>query len=412
MIEATANVYLDELRPKKNDQCSVKIKVTYDRKRRYFSTGIDLLPDEFEKIMQPEGNGKRKTKEQKQTYQKILFYLNKANEAIKNLTVFTFDGFEQFYFEKRNVTNSVSFAFDRYIEQLKTEKRLSTAESYDTAKKSLERFKKNVSFADVTPKFLSKYENWMLENGKSITTIGIYLRSLRSIYNMQNIDKSIYPFGEGENKYTIPTGANTKKALSIDEISSIYNYEAPEYSTKEMAKDYWLFLYLSNGMNVKDFCLLKWSNIDDNILSYKREKTKRSRKKGKLIAVALKPETWSIIKKWGQPSITKDAYIFPHLKPGMTAEDEKATIKQLTKTINKYMKRIAIELKIDKIITTYFARHSFATVLKRSGANVGLISELLGHSSVLVTENYLDSFEKEHIQEQTNVLTAGFKKAN
>lgn len=412
MKEATASIYLDELRPKKNGQCSVKIKVTYDRKRRYFSTGIDLLPDEFKKIMQPEGNGKRKTKEQKQTYLRILFYLNKANEAIKNLTVFTFDGFEQLYFEKRNVTNSVSFAFDRYVEQLKTEKRLSTAESYDTAKKSLERFKKNVSFADVTPKFLSKYENWMLENGKSITTIGIYLRSLRAIYNVQNIDKSIYPFGEGENKYTIPTGANTKKALSIDEISSIYNYEAPEHSTKEMAKDYWLFLYLSNGMNVKDFCLLKWSNIDDNILSYNREKTKRSRKKSKSIAVALKPETWSIIKKWGQPSITKDAYIFPHLKSGMTAEDEKATIKQLTKTINKYMKRIAIELKIDKIITTYFARHSFATVLKRSGANVGLISELLGHSSVLVTENYLDSFEKEHIQEQTNVLTAGFKKAN
>lgn len=412
MKEATASIYLDELRPKKNGQCSVKIKVTYDRKRRYFSTGIDLLPDEFEKTMQQEGNGKRKTKDQKQTYQKILFYLNKGNDAIKNLTVFTFDGFEQLYFEKRNVTNSVSFAFDRYVEQLKTEKRLTTAESYNSAKNSLESYKKNLTFADITPKFLSKYENWMIENEKSITTIGIYLRSLRVIYNVQNIDKSIYPFGEGESKYTIPTGENTKKALSIDEISRIYSYKAPEHSTTDMAKDYWLFLYLSNGMNVRDFCLLKWSNIDENILTYNRAKTKRTRKKGKSISVALKPETWSIIKKWGQPSLTKDAYIFPHLKNGMTAEDEKAIVKQLTKTINKYMKRIAIDLKIDKTITTYFARHSFATVLKRSGAKVELISELLGHSSVIVTENYLDSFEKEHIQEQTNALTAGFNKAN
>ena len=77
----------------------------------------------------------------------------------------------------------------------------------------------------------------------------------------------------------------------------------------------------------------------------------------------------------------------------MTSEQQHKTVKQLTKTINKYMKRIAIELSIDKEITTYYARHSFATVLKRSGATTEMISELLGHSSVMVTENYLDSFE-------------------
>ena len=108
----------------------------------------------------------------------------------------------------------------------------------------------------------------------------------------------------------------------------------------------------------------------------------------------------------------KDAYIFPHLNIEMDAEKRMATYKQLTKTINKYLKRIATELKINKNITTYYARHSFATVLKRSGKKIELISELLGHSSVDVTESYLDSFEKEHIQKETNVLTQGFNKAN
>ncbi len=84
---------------------------------------------------------------------------------------------------------------------------------------------------------------------------------------------------------------------------------------------------------------------------------------------------------------------------------------QLTKTINKYVKRVAKEVGIDKNVTSYFARHSFATVLKRSGTGVELISELLGHSSVNITESYLDSFEKEHIQKETDVLTQGFKKA-
>ena len=326
--------------------------------------------------------------------------------------MFTFDAFEQMYLEQRNTLDSVSFAFNKYIEQLKFEKRIGTALSYECAKNSIESFNNNLTFAEITPTNLKKYENFMLEKNKSTTTIGIYLRSLRSIYNLQNIDKSLYPFGEAKNKYSIPTSKNIKKALTMEEIAKIYNYEAIPNSTKEMAKDYWLFLYLCNGMNIKDFCLLKWENINEQMLSYNRAKTQRSKKESKKIAVALKSETWEIIKKWGQPSLIKDAYIFPHLQKGMSAEKERAIHQQLTKTINKYLKQIALETGINKDCTTYFARHSFATVLKLSGAKIEMISELLGHSSVNTTESYLDSFEKEQIQKETDVLTAGFRKAN
>jgi len=409
MSKAKADIYIDKTRPRKNGECSVKIKVTYLRKRKYYPTNIYLTPDEYEKVFHAE----RKTKKQKENYDKILYYQNKATDVInKKLIVFTFDNFEQAYFEQRNITNSVSFAFDKYIEQLINENRIATAESYRNAKRSLESFKTNLSFADITPAFLKKYENWMIKKGKSITTVGIYLRSLRAIYNLQNIDRSIYPFGESKKLYSIPTGKNTKKALTIDEVAKIFNHKVPANTNKEMAKDYWIFMYLCNGMNVKDFCLLKWSNIKDDMIIYNRAKTKRTQRESKSIVVALKPETKAIIKKWGQLSVIKETYIFSHLKPGMTAIEQQATIKQLTKTINKYMKRIAIELNINKPITTYYARHSFATVLKRSGASIELISELLGHSNVGTTESYLDSFEKEQIQEQTNNLTVGFSKAN
>lgn len=404
MKTAEASIYIDELRPKKNGKCSVKIKVTYNRNRKYFSTGVDLTADEFYKVL----NAKRKTEEQKEIEERLTYFKRKANKIIKKLRVFTFDAFEEHYLDQRNTLNSVSFAFDKYIEQLRLESRLGTAVSYECAKNSIDTFKKNLTFADVTPTLLKKYENWMLQNERSVSTIGIYLRSLRAIYNLQNIDKSLYPFGEAKNKYSIPTSRNIKKALTVEEIAKIYSYEAEPNSNKEMAKDYWLFLYLSNGMNVKDFCLLKWENIENDMLHYNRSKTERSKKESRLISVALKPQTMDIIKKWGQPSITKDAYIFPHLQNGMTAEKQRATYQQLTKIINKYMKKICIDLDINKNVTTYFARHSFATVLKRSGANIGMISELLGHSSVEVTESYLDSFEKEQIQKETDVLTAGF----
>lgn len=407
-LEAEASIYLDELRPKKNGKCSVKIKVTFNRKRKYFATGKDLTLKEFKQTF----FGERKTKEQKEVKTYIEALETKANNIIDSLNVFTFEVFEESFLEQRNTQNSVSFAFDKYIEQLRLENRLGTAVSYECAKNSIEAFNKNLTFAEITPTLLKKYENWMLYNGKSKTTVGIYLRTLRAIYNLQNIDKSLYPFGEAKNKYSIPTSRNIKKALTVEEIAKIYNYEAEPNSTKEMAKDYWLFLYLCNGMNVKDFCLLKWENIEEQMLNYNRAKTQRSKKESKKISVALKPETWDIIKKWGQPSLLKDAYIFPHLQKGMTAEKERATYQGLTKIINKYMKQIVSELGINKNVTTYFARHSFATVLKRSGAKIEMISELLGHSSVDVTESYLDSFEKEQIQKETDVLTIGFKKAN
>lgn len=408
MKTAKASVYLDESRPKTNGLCSVKIKITYNRKRKYFTTGIDLSPEEFETVF----FGKRKTDKQKEVKTKVEYFETKANDVINILTVFSFDAFEEHFLDQRNTADSVSFAFDKYIANLKLENRIGTLVTYECAKKSIEKFNKNLTFAEITPTFLKKYENFMIEKGGSISTVGIYLRSLRAIYNLQNIDASVYPFGTSKNKYSIPTSKNTKKALTIQEIGKIYSFKGEMSRTKEMAKDYWLFLYLCNGMNVKDFCLLKWENINGNMLTYKRAKTVRSQRESKHIAVALKPESMEIIKKWGQPSVNKEAFIFPHLNTKMNELQKMATYKQLTKIINKYVKQIANELEIDKNVTTYFARHSFATVLKRSGAKIEMISELLGHSNVGVTESYLDSFENDQIQKETDVLTAGFKKAN
>lgn len=400
MTKATAVIYLDYLRPQKNGKCSVKLKVTYNRKRIYFATGIELMPSEFEIIM----HGKRKTQEQKSIYAKLIQIQNKALQIIDDLPIFTFDNFKEAFLENDDLKNDVYYYFNKYIERLKLNGQIGTAITYECARNSLHKFKPSLTFAEVTPIFLKKYENWMLSKSNSITTIGIYLRCLRAIFNLQNIDKSIYPFGKGKNKYIIPTGKNIKKALTPNELAQIYNYNAPEGSKMQMARDYWIFLYLCNGMNVKDFCLLKWKNIDDDILRYHRAKTISTNTENKPIIISLKKEALDIIRKWGIPSINKENYIFPHLNDNMTIDQKQAVIKQLVKTINKYMKRIAKELNIDKSITTYYARHSFATVLKRSGVNIGMISELLGHSNIKITENYLDGFEKDQIRESTKVL--------
>ena len=406
---AEVSIYLDNKRPKKNGKCSVKLRVYYNRSRRYYATGQDLNEKEFNHIFV---TAHRKTQEQKEVLKNVNYQKVKAETVIDELNVFSFNSFEEKFFSERNVDDKISFAFEKKISLLNEENRISTASTYDCANKSLKKFNSKLTFADITPSLLSKYEAWMIKDNKSKTTVGIYLRNLRAIYNEQDIDKALYPFGrkEGEKKYKIPSSKNTKKALTISEISMIYNYKPQSNSKKEMAKDYWLFLYLCNGMNVKDFCLLKWENIDNNVITYKRAKTERSTAEQKTIKVALKPESLEIIRKWGQPSIDKTAFIFPHLTNKMNAKKQRDTHKQLTKTMNKYTTQIATELGINKPITSYYARHSFATVLKRSGTGIEMISELLGHSNTIVTQNYLDSFENYEIQKQTDALTRGFEK--
>ena len=393
----------------KSGNIPISLRVYFNRNYRFYATNIYVnTATELKSILY----GQRKSKKQSQINSKLTFYLNKANKIFENLTVFTFDAFENAFFESRDINTSVSYAFDKYIESLMLQDRIGTAESYGNAKNSLESYKKNLEFADITPDFLDKYESWMLENKRSISTVGIYLRSLRAIFNRQDIDSSLYPFGTDKGKYTIPTSRNIKKALTLEEIQKIYHYEPDPNTNEEMARDYWMFLFISNGMNVKDFCLLKWENIEGNMITYIREKTKRTSKEQRKIEVAIKPETQDVINKWGIRSLQKDAYIFPHLNKDMNAETQRDTHKQLTKVINDNMKRIAKKLEIDKDVTTYYARHSFATILKHSGAGIEMISELLGHSNTSVTQSYLKGFAKEEIQKQTDPLTVGLKRAN
>lgn len=402
-MSATADIYFDK-RKKKDGTCNLKIKVTHNRKRRYYATDVNLTPEEFEKIMTAE----RLRDKQKQIQKKLNKYKAKADEIIDGLNIFTFANFEEQYFEKRNVNKSISYAFDKRIKNLRENDKIGTAITYECAKNSLEAFKKNLQFADVTPELLNAYERKMIGKGNSITTVSMYLRCLRALFNQKDITGAIYPFGK--NKYIIPTGKNIKKALTLEEIGMLYNYEAKSGSREQQAQDYWMFLYLCNGMNVKDFCLLKWKNINGEILTYERSKTKSNKKEQSEIKVSLKAETREIMSRWGVKTLSKEDYIFPHLKKGMTAEQQRRVYQDLTKLINKYIKRIAQNVGIEKEVTTYYARHSFATVLKRTGVSTEMISELLGHSNLSVTENYLDSFENEKIHEQTNVLIAGLRK--
>lgn len=247
----------------------------------------------------------------------------------------------------------------------------------------------------------------------SKTTVGIYARALRAIFN-EAIDRGLiskenYPFGK--KKYQIPTGRNIKKALSINDISKFYYYESEISNEGEgKAKDFWLFSYFGNGMNMKDIALLKYKNIQGDYIVFERAKTERTRRSSpKPITIYITTEMHEIMAKWGNFKKSEDGYIFPILEPGVSPVRRKELIQQFVKNTNKWTKRIAEKLGIPFKVTTYTARHSFSTVLKRSGASTEFIAEALGHTDVKTTESYLDSFEND-IKKQFALQLSVFKR--
>ncbi|MBY0425204.1 MAG: site-specific integrase [Cytophagales bacterium] len=395
-MNATTAIIQDKRIVTNENTYAIKLRVTFNRVQKYYPLNFHLSVEDWEKMQQPNLRGKLK---------EIKLVCNKfeqrAVEIIRQLPDFTFTEFNKRFLTNVKAEKSDVFSFfEAYIKELNSEERIGTASSYNNAFVSFKNFlddkrRKSLPFDQVTPDFLNKYEKWMVDQDNSLTTVGIYTRSLRTIIN-QAIEKGLmkvedYPFGT--RKYKIPAGSNTKKALDKTDIKRIVEL-VPENNAIAKARDLWLFSYLSNGANIKDVSLLKYKNLDKRSIQFIRSKTERSTKQDLKPIVVMRTQFLDeIITKWGVGPIEPNNYVFGIVSDIDSPKRKKEKINQLTKTINKYMKRIGEQFGIDINLTTYVARHSYATVLKRSGASIEMISESLGHKDLKTTENYLGSFE-------------------
>ena len=400
MRVATSTIILDKRWIKSDETFAVKLRIYFNGKKKLYSLGIDLNESDFDIIK----NSTPRKKELKVIQQKLFTFQNRANEVLTKLNPFSFDAFERGYFADREIYSDVYTAFDNHIRDLTERGRIATAVSYTSAKVSLQSFKNDIQFSDINKSFLNRYEKWMLNDGKAITTIGIYLRSLRTIYNLQeSVNPNLYPFGDKKHQYSIPESRNIKKALQPDEIAKIFHAELN--GTIEKYRDLWIFLFLANGMNVVDMCNLKHSDVENDKITFVREKTKNTKRTKSKTQVHITPQLKAIINKHGTKSLNKDAYLFPFFSNKMNDEQKHSTRQQVVKMINKYMKRLAKELEIQSPVTTMVARHSFATTLKRANVNTETISEMMMHTSVATTKNYLASLDTESIEEASSHLT-------
>lgn len=391
----TTSIVLVKKRAKKNDKYPIKLRVTCDRDWRLYGLNIDLTEDDFKKVNLKNPRGIYK--DLKLDFSEIE---KKAKKIIESIENFSFDEFKAKFYRKSADTRNVYYHYGSVIKKLEGEGRIGTAGNYNNSLSSIKKFSGKdgrLDFSKITVNFLEKYEKWMKDEGNSVATIGFYLRPLRAICRIGikegGMNPEQYPFEKG--KYQIPTKRNVKKALNMGEITALVNFERKEFSLTDKAIDFWMLSYLCNGANIKDLLKLKYRDIGNEAITFIRAKTERSKKDQEAVIVPLIDPIKELIEKWGNKPKDPDKFVFPVLNDEITPAQEYERMKRFVKKINKNIQPVAESLGISKKVTTYVARHSFSTTLKRAGASTELIKESLGHSSVNTTENYLDSFENE-----------------
>lgn len=398
-MNATVNVLCYRSKTLSNGENPLMIRVSKNGKRTYKSLGISINPTywDFEK-----SKPKRNCPDKEQIEKLIIEKLKAFNQTILELNAsqkdYTSDSLVN-KVEKPFKIKTVGEIFVEQIQNFEKEKRKGYALSCKQVYNSLMQFNShlNIYFSDIDTLWLKKYEVWLRNKNLSENTIGIRFRTLRAMYNVAIEEKSVNPQCYPFRSYKVAKlhKETAKRALTKSDIQKIIKYK-PSSQREQLSLDIFIFSYLMGGINFVDIASLTQNNIIENQLIYTRQKTH------KLIKLPIHPTAQKLIDKYSNP---ENNHLFPILFPYHKSEQQKANrVHKIISKTNKNLKEIGAKLKLPIPLTTYVARHSFATVLKRSGVETSVISESLGHSSEKVTQYYLDSFESSQINKAIQYL--------
>ena len=402
MLTTSVEAICFNYRPKKDSTYPIMLRLTKSGKRKYVSLEVSVKEEDWDFS---KNTPKRKCPDRDLILsiieKRTAAYRAQINEYRMENKDYTLETLVQRTENPvRNMT--VGSYLDLFISQLKEENRLGYAESFRGLRSSLLLYCKSldIKFSAIDNQWLKGYELFLKKGGKAKNTIGIRFRSLRALYNKAMADevvkKDYYPFDSfkvsqfhEQTKKRAIKREDIQRIIDLD-LRTITNYRSPYL---ELGRDLFIFSYLSCGINLTDMARIRYSDIFNGRLEYHRKKTK------KLISCKLQEPALKIIEKYRKKNATSADYIFPILdrKVHKTETQIRDKVRKANKATNKALHKIESKLGLPIDLTTYVARHSFATVLKRSGVSTSIISESLGHSSEKVTQYYLDSFENEQI---------------
>ncbi len=396
--DTTVAVILYKSKELANGEYPLVLRITKNRKRKYKYLSISCP----EKLWDAENNRPKRSHPDKRKLDSIIAktiagYKDQIYDLEREGKDFTADTlFQSVQKPKRKI--SVLDFFEEIIKRLVASRMVGNAGVYKDCKGVLKKFigGKDITFSDIDYAFLIKFETHMRKNGNTETAMSVRFRTLRALFNkaiQENvIVESAYPFKKFKiGKFDVST---RKRAITREDIKEIEGLEIAEKSTMFEARQYFLFSYYGLGINFIDIATLKWKNVLKDRIFYKRAKT------GKEINFKLLPESTEFINYW-RPITggNSENYVFPILDRTKheTPTQIDNRVQKVLKRVNKDLKQIGKDIKLETPLATGVARHTFATVLRRSGVSTAIISQAMQHKSEQITNIYLKSFENDDV---------------
>lgn len=317
--------------------------------------------------------------------------------------------------ERKNAKDDLRLYMPEVIGMLKREGKFPAMHVYACTLRSYEKFcaeeryPKNttasLSMQEIfTPERLKEYEDWLAGQQSSPNTISTYMRTLQAVYN-----RWMSPGIEGYNPvlfkdvYT-KVESRTKRALTAEQMEQLRNTDFSVLTLRQQqVLTYFLLMFMLRGMPFIDLAHLRKSDLRNRRITYRRHKT------GKLMVVDVPPDAMRLLQKYRDK--TDSEYLFPLLHGGLFMEEHHQRYQETLRHFNRELARLMKQLLPGVSVSSYTARHTWATLAYHSGVPVGLISQSLGHSSIRVTMTYLKPFDAEVIDRVNKQVISLVKKS-
>ncbi len=400
-MDATISVICYKSKTLANGEHPLMLRIAQDGKSTYKSLKISVAAKYWDfKKNEPKTNAPNKDLIQKIILKTKLDYQQKILEKKANSEEFT--AISLINEKKEEVkAKTVEEFYLSIIEDLRQKGRIGNSYAYLNSYNTLRNFNKgkklNYTFSHIDVPFCKKFEDWMRNKGNKDTTLSYQFRTLRATYNKaieaKIVAREKNPFIEY--KLSHFNTKTIKRALSKNDILKIINADCTGQSKlRQLTHDLFSFSYLCGGISFVDIANLTPQNIIENRLIYQRQKTHGN------INLLLSKEASTIIEKYSAYQQEAE-YLFPilHCKRHITPMQKSNRVHKICHQVNAELRIFAKELGISAEVTTYVARHSFATILKKSGVNIGIISQALGHQDIKTTQIYLSKFDNEQVDD-------------
>ena len=400
---ASVKLILERSKVLKNGSYSVVFQIIHRRTRRLIYTPYKVLSEEFnakeERVIFISNEIKNKSQ-----VNIITRRLNKQRKSI-NAHILELESrgiqynVEDIVSRYRIENDSLSLLgyFDLLIKRKHEMMRFGIMKSYKSTRSSLAKFLnyEHTRISDVDFTFVRQYEQYLVGSGITPNTICFYVRNFKSVYNQAIVDgyslTEKVPFKHVQAKMQ----KTIKRALDREDLIRVRDLDLGSYKTLTFARDIFLFSFYSRGMSMIDILHLTQKNTEKGILSYRRKKTNQ------YIEMSITKELSYLIDKYKNDS----EYLFPVFNGADSQELRKMAQASLDKT-NRHLKKIGKILQLDIDLTTYVARHSWATQAKQRGVATSIISEGLGHSSEKTTQIYLKAFDRSTLDELNDEISS------